>query len=416
MNKPLFETELPDNYALDTMLLGVAVAIEPSDHDEKIANKRYLLLEDVLQKPGRKLKPFLQENTSAIYAQGSFASGTLIVSGEKDDRFDVDAIVQFTPPANYTPKDILDLLFHDLQGFPGAIDIERCTRCIQIRFAQMHLDVTPLIPPVVTNEQSHGNICHSPDEAPAYLVAAHPKGAADWYREQMGPGPLDFYTSQLKLAREYYAVDRLSGLTAEEKASVEPLPETTTTRTDDLRVIAVKLLKRHLRREYRNLDLKRPPSIYLTILSGYLPQDQIGVTDELIRLSEFIAADIQSRLFSSLVNPAYAPDIITDRWPETNVDIQTLNQILGRFVVKLNALKTADLRTIQLILSDLFGETITTSVVKRNFQNIANSQDIAVNRNGALFDTNALPAAAVTAPYVKPKSNTFHADSIKGVI
>lgn len=412
MNKPVFEAALPANYALDTMLLGVAVGIEPSDNDERIANKRYQLLEKVLQRPKGILKQYLLDHASSIYAQGSFASGTLIVSGEKDDRFDVDAIVQFTPPINYTPKLILDVLHHDLQGFPGAIEIERCTRCIQVRFPQMHLDVTPLVPPAVLGTPSYGDICHSPDEDRDYYVPAHPKGAADWYRGQMGSSPIDFYASQLTLARSQYSVDRLSALTDAEKASVEPLPEVTSTRSDDLRVIAVKLLKRHLRKIYRELGLKRPPSIYVTILSGYLPQAQIGVADELIRLADLVKNDVITRLTTSLTNPAYAPDIITDRWPGSHKDVSVLTQVLNTFIGKLTLLKTADLKVIQATLSELFGERVATSVVKQNFQQLANSGDVGVNQDGALFDINSAPKPVLAAPYIKPKPNTFHCGKI----
>jgi len=412
MNKPAFETALPPNYALDIMLIGVAVEIEPSDHDEKIANKRYQLLEKVLTRPKCILKNWLLDHTSSIYAQGSFASGTLIVSGEKSDRFDVDAIVQFSPSGDYSSKTILDALFHDLQGFPGSIAIERCTRCIQVRFPQMHLDVVPLIPPTITNKPSYGKICHSPDEGSSAYVPAHPKGAADWYREQMGDASIEFYAGQLALARRQYSVDRLTNLTTVEFASVEPLPETTSTKTDDLRAIAVKLLKRHMREKYRELSLKRPPSIYLTILSGQLSPSGIGLTDELIRLSEHIKNDVKIRLSLDLKNPVYEPDVITDRWPSSSQDIATLTEVLDELALKLELLKTADLKTIQVILSELFGEHIATSVVKRNFERVANSNSVGVSQDGKLFDTKSVPTPVLAAPYIKPKANTFHPGSL----
>jgi len=412
MNKPAFETALPKNYALDVMLIGVAVEIEPSSHDEKIANKRYQLLEKVLTRPNCLLKDWLLDHTSSIYAQGSFASGTLIVSGEKDDRFDVDAIVQFSPTGNYTSKTILDALFHDLQGFPGAIDIERCTRCIQVRFPQMHLDVTPLIPPYITDTPSHGEICHSPDEGHSIYVPAHPKGAADWYRERMGDSPVEFYTGQLALARNQYSVDRLTSVSKAEFASVEPLPETTSTKNDDLRAIAVKLLKRHLRKKYKEISQKRPPSIYLTILSGQLAPGGIGLTDEVIRLAQNVKNDVKIRLGFDLKNPVYEPDIITDRWPALPQDVTILTDVLNDLILKLELLKSADLKTIQVNLAELFGERIAMSVVKRNFERVANSNSIGVSQDGKLFDTKSVPKPVLAAPYIKPKANTFHADRL----
>ena len=79
---------------------------------------------------------------SLIYAQGSIATSTTIVSGTEDDRFDVDAIVEIDVPTDWDDSQALDELEIALQGFPGVVTIVRCTRCVQLQFPFMHMDVT----------------------------------------------------------------------------------------------------------------------------------------------------------------------------------------------------------------------------------------------------------------------------------
>ena len=130
--------------ALDEVLLDVATLLELSPRDRSIAENRYRRLKVHLERKNSPLAQYLIDGQSMIYAQGSIATSTTIISGTDDDRFDVDAIVEFDVPAHWSNSYALDLLEEALQGFPGATKIVRCTRCVQIQFPYMHMDVTVL--------------------------------------------------------------------------------------------------------------------------------------------------------------------------------------------------------------------------------------------------------------------------------
>ena len=168
--------------ALDEVLLDVAALIELSPRDRSIAENRYRRLKAHLERANSPLAPYLVDGQSMIYAQGSIATSTTIVSGTDDDRFDLDAIVEIDVPVGWDNSQALDLLESALQGFPGATGIERCTRCVQVQFPFMHMDVTILDRRQRIAAARAGEIFHSPDEGRAYRVPSNPWGFTDWFR------------------------------------------------------------------------------------------------------------------------------------------------------------------------------------------------------------------------------------------
>ena len=129
---------------LDALLLGTVLEMELSDRDHQVASKRYSLIPDHLQRPTSPIRQYMEN--ALVYPQGSRAIGATIVHGADDDRFDLDAVLEFRTPIGWTPRRVLDELYVAFAGFPDVKKIERCTRCVQLQFAFMHLDVTPMDP------------------------------------------------------------------------------------------------------------------------------------------------------------------------------------------------------------------------------------------------------------------------------
>lgn len=117
-------------------------------------------------------------NAAKIYAQGSRAIGATIVHGAADDRFDLDAILEFSPPREWAPQKVLNELYLAFQGFPDVKSIVRCTRCVQLQFAFMHLDVTPMDPAADPRPERAGDIYHSPDNGADERIPVNPYGFA----------------------------------------------------------------------------------------------------------------------------------------------------------------------------------------------------------------------------------------------
>jgi hypothetical protein len=356
--------------ALDEVLLDVATLLELSPRDRSIAENRYRRLKVHLERKNSPLAPYLIDGQSMIYAQGSIATSTTIISGTDDDRFDVDAIVEFDVPGHWSDSHALDLLEEALQGFPGATKIVRCTRCVQIQFPFMHMDVTVLDRSERILTLRAGDIFHSPDEGIAYRVPSNPWGFTSWFRSSVGAHQEEF----AELVRRHRASavrNRLQPLDEGErlfvaKADQQDLPPMIPSRMDAQEVIALKLLKRYVNLHYENSPLRQPPSIYLAKRTGDLGYVPLGLSAQLVELASSIARVLRNHLASGTrpdeTNPSYRPDRINDRWPSAGAlglrDMREFADALEHLVERLNAAAAASLAEISKVIDELFGERI----------------------------------------------------------
>lgn len=81
---------------LDALLLGSVLEMELSARDNHVASKRYNLIPEHLQRPSSPIRRYM--DTALVYPQGSRAIGATVVHGADDDRFDLDAVLEFRPP------------------------------------------------------------------------------------------------------------------------------------------------------------------------------------------------------------------------------------------------------------------------------------------------------------------------------
>lgn len=399
---------------LDELLLDLATAIELSDHDRQIAENRYRRLKVHLERPTSPLREYLLGNASLIYAQGSMAIGATIVSGTEDDRFDVDALVEMKVPAEWSDDEVLDELFEALQGFPGVVDIVRCTRCVQLQFAFMHMDVTILDPVAEPREQRVGEIFHSPDDGDAYRVPSNPFGFAGWYRMSVTEGSREFQEVLRKRRREF-AIDRIPDAMME-KAEQEDLPSGVPPRLDAQQVVALKLMKRFLNLRYEERELKRPPSIYLTKISSTCGYDDKGLTAQLERyaaaLEDAMAVAEAAKAGPDERNPMYREDKLNDRWPHTQEDRRVLREDMVVLRQELAKARQAPLKDMPKILAGLFGERVSTRTVENYMKRMTEASVDYVPGTGQIVGKAAVVAPAVAKSAVAMPAHNFHCDKL----
>ncbi|MEM5501842.1 nucleotidyltransferase [Ahrensia kielensis] len=390
---------MPPTMNLDDLLLDVATSIEPSDADRKIIDKRYRELKTHLERPNSALSEFLKNDKSRIYPQGSISISATILSGEKDDRFDVDAMVEFDVPPNWSNRKPLDVLFEALQGFPGAQKIVRNTRCVTIHFAFMHMDVTIMDPESEPRTERVGEIFHSPDTGESDRIPANPYGFAYWFRKsvhfQEGVGS---FAERVANRRIENSIDRLE-LSSPRAADQDDLPATIPPRFDAQQVVALKLIKRAFIVAYRNRGIKRPPSIYVTKKASDCGFEPLGLTSQVQRLAICLRDEMDKAI--ELVNgpdernPTHIPDRINDRWPKHQMDRQTLRTVADEVTNCLEKAKSMSFTEVAKILSELFGENISGQAVEKHLQRRegSNASTSVVKGVGTV-----IPSAILTAP------------------
>ena len=405
------------NPMLDELLLDVATTIELSDHDRRVAEGRYRQLKKHLERSSSPLAPYLEDGVSLIYPQGSAATATTVVSGTDDERFDLDAIVDFVVPPTWTPRQTLEILHEALLGFPGVKEIELCTRCVQLRFAFMHLDVTPLDQDVPLRAPRTGDICHAPTEGASLRIRANPFGFGEWFRDQMGANPA--FGEALRKQRELYGVNRLENVGSTKAAEQDDLPDMIPPRLDTQRVVALKLLKRFVKLRYEHRDVRVPPSIYLAFFAGHASESEFGLFAQLLELSRAIGQDLGRHLSAGTHpdhrNPALGEDRINDRWPERASDMRLFAEDLRHFENALDAASTEDFEGIATILKELFGERVRERAVSAYLKRQTTDSSLGGSRHVAGVGT-SLGASAVAAPAVaratrRTPDHAFHVDA-----
>lgn len=407
----------------DEILLDVATIIELSPRDRRVAENRYRLLKEHLERSTSPLRSYLEASDGKIYAQGSIATSTTIVDGVDDDRFDVDAVVEMDVPPEWTNDQALDLLEEALQGFPGATAIVRCTRCVQIQFPFMHMDVAIMDRRQRLAIERAGEIFHSPDSGRSYRVPSNPWGFTSWFRASLAYEQVEF-AKRLNDRRTSRSRDRLVVLDSYEnlvlaKADQEALPPAIPPRVDAQEAVALKLMKRAINVAYCRAGIKKPPSVYLTKKTGDFSYVPSGLTDQLIGLCQYIAREMDTHLEAGTtpteVNPSYPPDKINDRWPTARADMERLSKTLHHIAEQLTIAKMAPLNDVLAIVEDLFGERVgkeQRAILKDRYDRRADKKPIKYERGtGAIVAPGLAAPATVTSAI---KEHSFHPGIIEG--
>lgn len=410
---------LPLSEPIDFLLADVAIRVQLSATNHKLAVARYEAVNKWIERPGSPL----QGCVDVFYAQGSMAIGATIASKLMHDEFDIDLIAQLNLPADTPPHRMLDLLEAAIRGEPGSRYHEmtaRCTRCIQIRYADgMHLDVTPMVRLALLPERC-GFIFHArhrheaPDDR---RIVANPWGFAQWFMART-PAELAFADAFEARAADYEATLFVA------KAESEPVPDLVAPHRKSMALIALQLLKRWRNVQYDKREGRCPPSVVLAKFVADNANRTRTLSEELLHQAKQLKlAFARAQLTRELIvvsNPACQSDVFTDRWPE---GLEAQGVFLSDLTVLVRKLEQltgdCDLATMQQVLSELFGERPALEAIRafnrRAGQAIVQGEsrhvpgsgrfDIAAGRSAAA--ATAITTRAATSSLVTPKHTYF---------
>jgi hypothetical protein len=364
-----------------------------------------------IDRPGSPLRGRVQN----FYSQGGFSTGSTVCGHSDKADFDLDAMAQIDWPRTIDPELALRTLHEAIAGEPGSRyhdKSERKTRCTQVQYDGMHLDVTPsiLLREFLPKTSFIFHSKPSDPSVPKQTLFANPYGLAEWFN---GRTIADEAFGRFFESR---SLDYDRARLLEMRADTSPVPAQLPIYRKSPQVICLQLIKRWRNVAYhrRHKGLRLPPSVLLTYYVGLHTSGSRSLTDELIYhveclITKLAAAAAQYGLVDEN-NPMCEQDKLTDRWPGDRLNQQIfLDELLG-FVADLKRLK-AGLPVVEMrkILEKLFGEKPAGDAVAAFTQRFTDDNAAGIGRY--IPGTGAIPVlGSVAAPSIAramPKSTPF---------
>lgn len=337
----------------ERLLLDTASRIQlaRTQHGEAVRN--YNALRKWIDEGDHELKGLVTD----IYPSGSFAIGATILGQVRKDQHDVDVVVELDLPLNSDPKKVLTALFEAVRGKPGSryYDITQLnSRCVTITYSDGRtVDLMPAVRLQGFPERVIQIFHWNEERGESYHKEVNPKGFAEYFKNNL---------TYSKTFQERFE-DRMMVLA---KANAEPMPDYEPIEAKATRQVALQLIKRKRNLKWRERErqsTKQPPSIVKAALSLECGQQHDYLIDETISLAvtirnALLAADKSGKLLE-VCNPAWMPDIFTDRWPESFKAQRMFAADLQELVSDLTRLRDHNLSPADKlkILKQHFGET-----------------------------------------------------------
>ena len=352
----------PLETAVDRLLAEIAAKIQLSPRRHRMAVSRYETIAQWLERDGSPLRG----KVARLYPQGSMAIGATILSRDGNDRFDIDIAVELDYPEDSSPQAMLDRLHGAVNGKANSRYfgmVKRRSRCVTVKFAEMHLDLTPMVRRPGTPERESW-IFESRKENPSAgkRLAANPHGFAAWFNAKTHQPGDPFAAAFLNLAKAYDAVDR------QEEAEQEPVPDYERSENKSQPAIVLQLLKQWRNGQYQGREDQGPPSILLSRIAAEASNPALSLAEDLAETARQCAEFLRRALAGSghIANPVCPDDLLTDRWPGRPQQVDAFVGKLLDFSSQIRRLSDGcSIREAQEIMEKLFGEHPTREAVNR---------------------------------------------------
>jgi hypothetical protein len=345
----------------DALLTDIAVRIQLPPSLYRLAIERVQTLAQWLDRPESELSGLV----TIVYPQGSMAIHATIAACLDKDEFDIDVIVQLVRTGRMSAATVLDTLYGAIKGEKGSRYYEmtrRNTRCVTVRYGDMHVDLTPaeLVPN--QNPRVSDIFHHRPENlsSPGERIVANPFGFAEWFNHVA----TRFQKFDAAYGRQSIAMDTIMA-----KAGTENVPEQMPAYLKPPAVVALQLIKRFRNIRYESRRGRKPPGVLLAKFVGESSSSTGQLFDELLfqarKLKQrFSEAQSQFSLIN-VVNPTCPQDCFSDRWPANLDEQRVFLDDLDLFVSELEKLqRNADLERIGAAFTKLFGERISRAAIE----------------------------------------------------
>jgi hypothetical protein len=392
----------------DGLLMDVARRIQLSrtKHDKALQNFNALC-----QYVDREGSP-LHGKVIECYPSGSFAIGTAIASKVRKQQHDVDVVMELDVSPDTHPKAVLDTLFNAVNGEPGSryhSKVTQNSRCVTVTYDdETTVDLMPVAR--IRGPERAAHLFHYKQETgEAHHKAVNPWGFADYYNRHVAYDPV--FAEQFKGRRllvEGY----------DTKADTQPMPGHVSIEEKSPRTVALQLIKRNrdiVWRRDRKGKMRKPPAVALAAIALEAGPVKSRLFDEVIAVATAIRNSLQdtSSDRGTLVvrNPAYHPDVFTDRWPEDTRAQNLYDTDLRHLITQMHRLRNdaLSLEAKKEILENLFGETAAQYAIESHLDARRREMEasrIKVAPTGKISSGVAAPFVAGTARETAAKRGT----------
>jgi hypothetical protein len=381
----------------DALLMDVARRIQLSKTKHEIAETNFRAL---CQHVNRECSP-LQGKVVECYPSGSFATGTAIASRVAKNQHDVDVVIELDVAPHSPPNVTLSLLFEAINGDPDSRyhgRVKQNSRCITVKYTDgTTVDLMPIARLPGQPERAGNLFHHKKESGESYHKPVNPWGFAKEFNARVEVDP-DFYKS--------FMGRRLLVDGVLEKAETQPMPDHFPAEEKSPRVVALQLIKRNRDiafRETARRDMRKPPSVVLAAIAMDAGPVATSLIDEVINVATAIRAKLCEktgpRRTILVRNPAYPPDVFTDRWPENEQAQDLFDADLRRLIVELYRLRNEDLSMSEKsdILKRLFGETAASYAIDSNLDARRHEMEAGQLKAGSRGKIGASLAASAVA-------------------
>ena len=363
----------------EKLLVGICEKLQLTPGRYKLADERYQTIADTIQ-----ADPVFRNIKLEVYPHGSFRLKTTVKPLLKNE-YDLDFVVEIPRNLKMTPMELYNHVYRILSsdGVHNGM-VEKKTRCIRVNYANdFHMDI---MPGQVYNSVTREIIV--PDcDLKYWYHHSNPIGYANWFEEQAK-------TQIINEMRQFMSLQERTEPIADQEMvkRLEPLRR------------AVQLIKR-----YRDIYCDRTKaepvrSIVLCTLMGHISSSYSSDLDIIRDFCSYVlslSAGAHSRPF--LVKNPVVDEVLTEKWEENRnnyVDFIRMMSSLDKDVNKL--IKTGNNTEIATLLRKMFGESITTTVIKEQAEIITNARELGALSVGptGLLNTDNVGALV--------KKNTFY--------
>lgn len=234
--------------------------------------------------------------TNEIFAQGSFALGTVVRSIHRNDDIDIDIVAVRDLFKSSTSQEQLKrdsgVAIKSYARTPrsGAPTVSECSRCWTLTWAGMHLDVLPAIP----HERGSQHGVHITDRDVARWQSSNPKEYANWFKGRMASA----LTEERVILAKSLNVDDVPDW--EVKTALQR---------------AVQALKRHRDIYFAKRLDARPSSVVITTLAAMSYDGGMDIYEVLRSITGDMARHIhRADGVWTLLNPTQPDENFMDSW------------------------------------------------------------------------------------------------------